>query len=143
MGNKLRMKERYRFFLSPYTDAAFTKCPKCEGKTKQKKIPLVIHLEKNKQFLSLNKTCRFCPYCELLIAKKHEIEQLLEKYLAADKLTGNDYFIMGTQERKDWLSCVSGCVDSQDALKTFFVFRNVWDFEAVPRWCTGSKEAGK
>lgn len=139
----MRMKERYRFFLSPYTDAAFTRCPKCEGKTKQKKIPLVIHLEKSRQFLSLNKTCRFCPYCELLITKKHEIEPLLEKYLAADKITDKDYFIMGTQERKDWLACVGGCVDSQDAFKTFFVFKNVLQFKAMPRWYVGSKEARK
>jgi hypothetical protein len=27
---------RYTFFLNPYTDARFSKCPKCEGKTGQK-----------------------------------------------------------------------------------------------------------
>ena len=33
---------RHTFFLNPYTDARFSKCPKCEGKTRQKKLPLVI-----------------------------------------------------------------------------------------------------
>lgn len=29
-----RSNERYRFFLNPYLDAAFTRCPKC-GKEKR------------------------------------------------------------------------------------------------------------
>jgi len=41
-------KEKYNFFLNPYTDAAFTKCPKCDGKTKVKKFPLLIFIEKIK-----------------------------------------------------------------------------------------------
>lgn len=53
---------KYYFFLNPYSDAAFTRCPKCEGKTKVKKIPLTIVMEKNKAILNLNKTCKYCPY---------------------------------------------------------------------------------
>jgi len=34
-------RTRYRFFLNPYPDMAFTKCPKCETKTRQRKLPLV------------------------------------------------------------------------------------------------------
>ena len=34
---------RHYFFLNPYEDAAFTRCPKCETKTMVRKFPLVIH----------------------------------------------------------------------------------------------------
>ena len=32
-------------FLNPYEDMAFTKCPRCDGRTKQRKLPLVIYIE--------------------------------------------------------------------------------------------------
>ena len=48
----------YTFFLNPYTDARFTNCPMCGGKTKQKKLPLVIHVDEV-GMVSLNKTCRY------------------------------------------------------------------------------------
>lgn len=50
-------KEKHRFFLRPYEDAAFTKRPKCESKTKLRKSPLVIHIEPGQLFV-LNKHCR-------------------------------------------------------------------------------------
>ena len=50
---------RYRFFLNPYQDARFSKCPQCENKTGQRKLPLFIHIDP-KQPLLLNKTCRSC-----------------------------------------------------------------------------------
>ncbi len=48
---KENKKKRHRFFLSPYMDNAFTRCPKCEGKTKLRKFPLVIHIEPRQIFL--------------------------------------------------------------------------------------------
>jgi hypothetical protein len=34
---------RYRFFLNPYQDMRFTRCPQCENTMHQRKLPLVIH----------------------------------------------------------------------------------------------------
>src|SRR5438445_13688037 len=62
---------RYRFFLNPYQDARFSTCPQCTNKTKQRKLPLFLHIDP-KQPLLLNKTCRYCPYCDLLIAHQDE-----------------------------------------------------------------------
>ena len=45
---------RYRFFLNPYTDMRFTRCPQCNGKTLQRKLPLVIHVDPM-LMMSLNK----------------------------------------------------------------------------------------
>jgi hypothetical protein len=36
-----KQSPRYRFFLNPYTDVRFMKCPQCLGKTRQRKLPLV------------------------------------------------------------------------------------------------------
>ena len=60
---------RHYFFLNPYEDAAFTRCPKCETKTLIRKFPLVVHIEPQQLFI-LNKKCRFCPRCDLIIARK-------------------------------------------------------------------------
>ncbi len=56
---------RYKFFLNPYRDARFTSCPKCRGKTGLRKMPLVIHVAPLNP-LTLNKTVRYCPYCDLI-----------------------------------------------------------------------------
>ncbi len=37
----------YRFFLNPYKDVRFTRCPQCENKTLQRKLPLIIHIDRS------------------------------------------------------------------------------------------------
>jgi site-specific recombinase XerD len=64
---------RYCFFLNPYRDVRFTTCPQGGGKTRQRKLPLVIHVDPV-QLIALNKTCRYCPGCDLLIAHQDEVE---------------------------------------------------------------------
>ncbi len=49
---------RYTFFLNPYTDARFTKCPKCSGKVRQKKLPLVIHIDEGGMMVLNNSNCK-------------------------------------------------------------------------------------
>lgn len=38
-------RARHYFFLNPYGDMAFTRCPKCEQKTKIRKYCLVVHMD--------------------------------------------------------------------------------------------------
>jgi len=126
-----KMKERYNFFLNPYSDCAFSRCPKCENATKLKKLPLTIAIRKE-MILNLNKTCRFCPYCNLLIARKKEIEGILfEKF--GEKLSEKEYFIMGTIEKSDYFEGVA--MAGSHFFDRVFVFKNVWDFQsAKPMW---------
>ena len=42
-ADEILSRTRHGFLLSPCTDVAFTRCPKCEEKTRQRKVPLVIH----------------------------------------------------------------------------------------------------
>jgi hypothetical protein len=54
MGSGRQSRERmgalppgYSFVLNPYTSERFTKCPSCETPTRIRKLPLVIHVERD------------------------------------------------------------------------------------------------
>lgn len=126
---------RHRFFLNPYPDSRFTACPKCYGKTKLRKLPLVIHIE-GPFLLSLNKTCRYCPYCDLVIAHQDNLEaQLVNVCLErAPELVGNDYLVVGTVDRPVWLRGTRGELAPQEILDNLHEFKDYWAFELGPRW---------
>ena len=123
---------RHRFFLNPYRDFRFTVCPKCRGKTKLRKLPLVIHVDPM-QLLTLNKTCRYCPYCDLLIAHQDQIEAFLAAFFAQrdPELLGNDYLVLGTVDRADWLRGTKQQLTPQEMLERLHEFKDVLQFELV------------
>lgn len=131
-------KPKYYFYLNPHDEYAWTKCPKCDNKTKVRKYCLVIHYEEKSQhyhqLFSLNKTCKFCPYCTLIIAKKSEIEELLQQILSqlGRSFNPENYFIFGTMERKDWKKGQKEAVNPGKALDAAYPFKDMWDFEIRP-----------
>lgn len=131
--DSITQKRRHYFFLNPYQDAAFTKCPKCETKTKIRKFPLVIHIDPQQLFL-LNKQCRYCTRCDLIIARKSELKSLMAA--AFEKLNpqiiGNDYLVMGVAERSDWQESKKGKISEGETIERMIVFKDVWNFELVP-----------
>jgi len=132
-NRKEKQKERYYFFLNPYIDCAFTRCPRCETNTKLRKYCLLIHIEPH-HLVALNKITRYCPCCDLIIAKKEEVEQLLcavcERHFP--KIIGNEYFVLGTMERKDWKMSQQGTLDTKRAIDNVFLFKDIWSFEIEP-----------
>lgn len=126
-------KKRHRIFLSHYRDNAFTRCPKCGGKSKLRKFPLVIHIEP-RQLLLLNKQCKFCPVCDLIIAKKDEVESMMAERIGGERpeLLGNDYQVFGTLDRKDWLEGHRGEFPPHELIRRVYVFRDEWNFEVIP-----------
>ena len=132
--SRIKLKgERHYFFLNPYNDIAFTSCPKCEEKTKIRKNCLVIHIEP-KNLFSLNKSCRYCSECDLIIVKQVDLEGLLaaacERY--APEIIGNEYFVFGTMDRKDWKDVQTEEISSQKVLKRTYSFKDAWKFEVRP-----------
>ncbi len=121
---------RHKFFLNPYQDARFTRCPKCDGKTKQRKLPLLIHVDLL-QLIALNKTCRYCPYCDLLIAHQDEIEAQLTFMFAQHQpdLIGNDYLIIGTMDRADWQRSRKAPFNVEELRACLHDFKKVMSFE--------------
>lgn len=94
---------RYSFMLNPYPHMSVSRCPLCGQKNKQRKTPLLIHVDPS-HLIALGYTCRYCPACDLLVAHKHEIEHLLtELFRQSDPgVIGNNYLIIGTVEKGIW-----------------------------------------
>ena len=126
-------RARHYLFLNPYLDTAFTRCPKCEEKTKIRKYCLVIHIDP-KQLLSLNKSCRYCPECDLIIVKHAELKGILTAFCEqnAPEIAGNDFFVLGTMDRKDWKKGQTEEMSQQEAIKRLFPFKDAWKFEVIP-----------
>ena len=114
--------------MSPYQDAAFTRCPKCEGKTRLRKFPLVIHIEPRQLFV-LNKKCKYCEKCDLIIVKQTELEELLATSMenVSPELIGNNYFVFGTVEFKNWKETTRRQSYSSDFIEKVYVFKDVWN----------------
>ena len=115
------------------------KCPKYEGKMGQKKLPLAIHVYDWGPVL-LNKTCRFCPRCELLIAHKNEIEAQLAHIFARfdPAMIGKDYLVMGTVDRSVWKRGMTekqgitlDKIKPRELVEYLHVFKEVVDFKPV------------
>lgn len=94
---------KYNFSLNPYPELRFSRCPDCQKKTGQRKLPLLIHVDP-KNLIALNYTNRYCSGCDMLIGHKHEIEHYLtELFFKIDpEVIGNDYLVFGTVEKKAW-----------------------------------------
>ena len=124
-----------RLFLNPYDDFAFTKCPKCDAKTKVRKFPLVIHIKPDSVCV-LNKSCRLCEACLLLIVRQSDIEPLM--VAAFEKrdpgIIGNDYLIIGTLPRALWRTGQAKSAHPADVLDQTNVFEDQWDFEVTGGW---------
>ena len=126
---------RYRFFLNPYNDVRFTRCPQCGNQSRQRKLPLVIHIEPT-HVLVLNKTCRYCPDCDLLIVHQDQLESLLTAIFeeANPQMIGNDYLVMGTVDRADWKEGVQNKDSIQKTFDRMHDFKEAVTFKLVGGW---------
>ena len=111
--------------VKPYRDAGFTRCPKCETKTRIRKLPLVVHVE-DVGLVFLGKTCRLCVGCEVLIAHQAEIEQVLSASLGRT-IDSRNFVVLGTVDRRVWRRGLAHPVDL-DAVK-----KHMADFKAYLR----------
>ncbi len=98
-----QLESRHNFSLNPYPDLRFYKCVRCETKTGQRKLPLVVHVHPHNLTL-LNYTNRYCKQCDLLIGHQHEIEHHLTKLFSKlnPSIVGNEYLIIGSVNKSTW-----------------------------------------
>jgi len=125
-----KQKPLYNFFLNPYKDARFTRCPKCGARTRQRKLPLVIHVDPLNP-VSVNFTCRYCPGCDLLIAHKDRLEQVLTAMLQEHnpELVGHEYLVIGTLDRPVWQKGVQSQLTIRELLDNLHDFKQVLLFK--------------
>jgi hypothetical protein len=124
---------RYSFFLNPYRDYRFTRCPLCEQAARWRKFVLLIHIDP-KVLMALNMHCRFCPDCELLIAHQDQLEIQLTAHMAEHDpaVIGNEYLVLGTVERAAWRENMKTPKPLGEMLKHVADFKEVLEFEVRP-----------
>jgi ABC-type tungstate transport system permease subunit len=88
------------------------------------------------QPLVLNKTCRYCPSCDLIILHQDELEELLAAMcmqLRKPDLIGNDYLVIGTVDRAAWKKGQQSPGTSIEAMRSsIYDFKKVLEFEVQP-----------
>lgn len=128
-----KLPPQYIFALNPYAEYRFTRCPGCDRKMRQRKLPLWIHVDPVNP-VALNYTCRYCPNCDLLIAHQDEIETLLAQLFAwhNPSVIGNDYLILGTIERPAWREGVQQPRSIPDMLEHLHDFQEVHTVRVQP-----------
>jgi hypothetical protein len=128
-----KLPPQYIFVLNPYSDARFSRCPICEQKMHQRKVPLFIHVDPFNPVV-LGYTCRYCPTCDLLIAHQDQLEAQLANLFAAHdpSVIGNDYLVLGTVERKAWREGMKQPRGISDMLANLHDFKEVRTVEYEP-----------
>jgi hypothetical protein len=63
----------------------------------------VVHVDPN-NIITINKHCRYCPDCDILIAHQDELEHMLVVSFEKRKpeVIGNDYLVIGTIDKSTW-----------------------------------------
>ncbi len=124
---------RHRFILNPYPDERFAFCPECDRPTEQRKFPLLIHTEPRNP-VALNKTCCFCPRCDLIIAHRDELEDQLSALFAnRDPATFDcEYLVMGTLDHEVWDRGLRIPLTIPEMLANLYVFQDVLGIEPAP-----------
>ena len=128
-----KLPPRYTYFLNPYTEYRFTRCPNCEQPTRQRKFALFIHVDP-RHLIALGKTCRFCPKCEWLIVHQDELEAQLAQFFSQydPSAIGNDYFVIGTVERIAWREGLHDPKAIEDMLPHVADFKHAMHVEVRP-----------
>lgn len=128
-----KQSPRYNFFLNTSSDIRFTTCPQCKGKTRVRKIPLVINVNPKLPMI-LEKTCRYCEICELLIAHRDQLEeQLASNLLTIDpEAVDNDYLVIGTLDSTEWSRMKHQELSFRQIVTYLHDFKEVVTFEHKP-----------
>jgi Flp pilus assembly protein TadD len=129
-----KQNPRYDFFLNPYQDTRFTICPRCEIKTRPRKFTLAVNVHPAHTVI-VDKICRFCHVCGLLIVHQDQLEDILATNLMETnpEVIGNDYQVMGTLDRTEWNRNKQEPLALEQLVKYLHDFRETIGFERITR----------
>jgi hypothetical protein len=135
----------YRFILNPYADVRFSSCPECRRRTLLRKVPLAVHVDPHHPTM-LNKRCRYCPDCDLLICHQDELEHML--FQAFEKRTpeiiGNDYLVLGTFDKATWRQREKETLRMEDLPTYLHDFKEYLNLEYAPAdWAAATGQHSK
>ena len=128
-----KQRPLYDFFLNTYQDTRFTTCPQCKGKTRSRKFSLVVNVNP-KHTVIVDKICRFCNACDLLIVHQDQLEEQLatECMTINPEVIGNDYQVIGTLDRAEWNQGKQDPLSVERVIAYLHDFNEVVSFERVP-----------
>jgi tetratricopeptide (TPR) repeat protein len=124
---------RYDFFLNTYQDTRFTTCPHCKIKTRPRKFSLVVCVNPNYTIV-VEKICRFCSVCGLLIVHQDQLERQLatEFMMINPEAIGNSYRVAGTVDRAEWNKGKQDPSSFERLREYLHDFRDVVTFRRTP-----------
>lgn len=124
--------ERYTFFLNPYPDHRFTRCPRCGEKTHERNRVLVVQLGPG-LILPAMVTCRYCASCDLLIAHQDELAAATRRMLPPEEqeATGETMEVIGTVDRGRLRGGEIEDATPQEALEAFRPIRELVNFDLI------------
>lgn len=131
-----QLPPRYRFFLNPYRDVRHsTGCPGCGQKLRQRTLPLAIHVD-GWGIAVINKTCRYCPGCELLIAHEDELRSIIDQLESGLEPTavGRPFFVVGTLDRDAWRRGIDEPLSTDETLAAMHEFCGYDNYKLVGGW---------
>jgi len=125
-----KLPPRHTFFLNPYKEDRFTRCPECDELMKIRKNPLLVALGPT-GLMIFNISGRFCPDCDLLIVHQDIVEEFLITAITQRyrELAGSPYRILGTVERKTWRKSKKQAVGWQEAIENLHDFKEIVEYE--------------
>ena len=129
-----KLKPRYSLILNQYADFRASKCIKCDKPTFLRKFALLIHIDDG-GLITLGKTCRYCAKCELIVVHQNELEdELVYKFeVLQPEIIGNNYFIIGTVEKKFWQrQMLENFASFEELLKNTADIKKYLDFQYQP-----------
>ena len=134
------LPSRYAFVLNPHADAGFTKCPRCEAKTRVRKLSLVIHVE-DFGLVLLGKTCRLCLACETLVAHQAGLDELIG--VAVGGGASPKYVVLGTVDRRLWRRGMAEAVSFDEVAQYMADFKTYLRVDFTPRgWYPKGEQTG-
>ena len=125
-----KLPPRHTFFLNPYKEDRFTRCPECDELMKKRKNPLLVSVGTS-LLMFFNISGNYCPDCDLLVVHKDIVEEYLRTAMWQMKvdLSGASYMILGTIERKTWRESKKRTVEWQEAIANLHDFKEIVDYE--------------
>ena len=125
-------RPKHFFFLNPYRDVRFTRCPKCQRLTKLRKFALLIHVD-GFGLISLGKTSRFCGLCEIIIIHQDELEPEIAR-VAPDVILNqmnSQYVVIGTLPLSIWKASLRNRFNIETVRNLTADFKDQLKFSAV------------
>jgi hypothetical protein len=122
---------RYDFFLNPYEEERFTRCPRCARATRLRRLALLV-LFGDTDVHIIDHDGRLCERCELIVVHQHDLEQLMLDLAQKEDLphlVGLPYIIPGILARRAWRFLREGRVTIEDVLDQVTVFKEQVSFD--------------